>query len=103
LSAHAGLKSALTDFAAAGKQIAAICAAPAVLARHGLLTGKKATVYDGMEKELAEAEYVKENVVQDGKIVTSRGPGAAMSFAFALAEILAGKDVASKVRADMLL
>jgi 4-methyl-5(b-hydroxyethyl)-thiazole monophosphate biosynthesis len=91
------------DFAAAGKRIAAICAAPMVLARHGLLKGKKATLYDGMEKELAEAEYVKENVVRDGKIVTSRGPGTAMAFAFALAEILAGKDVADKVRAEMLL
>ncbi|MDR1573555.1 MAG: DJ-1/PfpI family protein [Clostridiales Family XIII bacterium] len=103
LLAHAGLKTALVDFAAAGKRIAAICAAPMVLARHGLLKGKKATVYDGMEKELAEAEYVKENVVRDGKLVTSRGPGTAMAFAFALAEILAGETVAGRVRAEMLL
>jgi 4-methyl-5(b-hydroxyethyl)-thiazole monophosphate biosynthesis len=103
LLAHAGLKTALVDFAAAGKRIAAICAAPMVLARHGLLKGKKATVYDGMEKELAGAEYVKEDVVRDGKIVTSRGPGTAMPFAFALAEILAGEEVAAGVRAAMLL
>ncbi|MDR1245500.1 MAG: DJ-1/PfpI family protein [Clostridiales Family XIII bacterium] len=102
LSAHAGLKTALTDFAAANKRIAAICAAPAVLARSGLLKGKKATVYDGMEDELAEADYVKEDVVIDGKIITSRGPGTAMPFALTLAGLLAGDAVAGKVRSDML-
>jgi 4-methyl-5(b-hydroxyethyl)-thiazole monophosphate biosynthesis len=103
LLAHEGLKSVLADFAASDKRIAAICAAPMVLARNGLLRGKKATVYDGMQEELSEADYRKEDVVQDGKIVTSRGPGTAMPFAFALAKILAGEDVAGKVRADMLL
>jgi 4-methyl-5(b-hydroxyethyl)-thiazole monophosphate biosynthesis len=103
LLAHEGLKSVLTEFAAADKWIAAICAAPMVLARHGLLRGRKATIYDGMDAELSEAEYRKENVVRDGKFVSSRGPGTAMPFAFALAEILAGEAVAGKVRADMLL
>jgi 4-methyl-5(b-hydroxyethyl)-thiazole monophosphate biosynthesis len=103
LLAHEGLKSVLADFAAADKRIAAICAAPMILARNGLLRGKKATIYDTMKEELSGADYRKENVVQDGKIVTSRGPGTAMAFAFALAEILAGKDVAGGVRADMLL
>jgi 4-methyl-5(b-hydroxyethyl)-thiazole monophosphate biosynthesis len=103
LLAHEGLKRLLTDFAAAGKRIAAICAAPMVLAKHGLLKGRKATIYDGMEDELANAEYVKEAVVTDGQFITSRGPGTAMSFAFALAKILAGDAVADKVRSDMLL
>jgi 4-methyl-5(b-hydroxyethyl)-thiazole monophosphate biosynthesis len=105
LLAHEGLKTALAEFAAAGKRIAAICAAPMVLARHGLLKGKNATVYDGMEEELtgAAAVYTKKDVVQDGKIITSRGPGTAMAFAFALAETLAGKATADTVRSDMLL
>jgi 4-methyl-5(b-hydroxyethyl)-thiazole monophosphate biosynthesis len=102
LLAHAGLKTALTDFAAANKRIAAICAAPMVLARNGLLKGKKATIYAGMEDELAGADYVKDNVVIDGKIITSRGPGTAMSFALTLAGLLAGDAVAGKVRSDML-
>ena len=103
LLAHEGLKSVLAEFAAADKRIAAICAAPMVLARNCLLKGKKATIYDAMKDELSEADYRKENVVRDGNIVTSRGPGTAMAFAFALAEILAGKTVADRVRADMLL
>ena len=103
LLAHEGLKSVLAEFAAADKRIAAICAAPMVLARNGLLRGKKATIYDTMKEELSGADYRKEDVVRDGKIVTSRGPGTAMAFAFALAEILAGEDVAGWVRADMLL
>jgi 4-methyl-5(b-hydroxyethyl)-thiazole monophosphate biosynthesis len=103
LFAHEGLKAALTDFAAAGRRISAICAAPMILARNGFLKGRKATIYDGMEDELADAEYVKEDVVRDGQFITSRGPGTAMPFAFALAKILAGDEAADKVRAAMLL
>jgi 4-methyl-5(b-hydroxyethyl)-thiazole monophosphate biosynthesis len=103
LLAHEGLKSVLAEFAAADKWIAAICAAPMVLARNGLLKGKRATIYDGMEAELADADYRREDVVRDGKIISSRGPGTAMDFAFALAEILMGEDVAGRVRAEMLL
>jgi 4-methyl-5(b-hydroxyethyl)-thiazole monophosphate biosynthesis len=103
LLAHEGLKTVLTDFAAAGRRIAAICAAPMVLAKHGILKGRKATIYDGMKDELAGLDYVKEDVVIDGNVITSRGPGTAMPFAFALATLLAGDGVAAKVRADMLL
>jgi 4-methyl-5(b-hydroxyethyl)-thiazole monophosphate biosynthesis len=103
LLAHEGLKTALTEFAAAGKRIAAICAAPMALARHGVLKGKKATIYDGMEDELKESEYIKEDVVVDGNIITSRGPGTAMAFALTLAGVLAGEDAAEKVRSDMLV
>jgi 4-methyl-5(b-hydroxyethyl)-thiazole monophosphate biosynthesis len=103
LLAHEGLKSVLAQFAAADKWIAAICAAPMILAKNGLLKGKKATIYDSMKDELSGADYRKENVVRDGKIVTGRGPGLAMDFAFALAEILAGEKAAGRVRADMLL
>jgi 4-methyl-5(b-hydroxyethyl)-thiazole monophosphate biosynthesis len=104
LLVHEGLKTALSEFAAADKWIAAICAAPMVLARHGLLKGKNATIYDGMKEELTgAANYIKKDVVQDGKIITSRGPGTAMTFAFALAETLAGKETAAGVRSDMLL
>jgi 4-methyl-5(b-hydroxyethyl)-thiazole monophosphate biosynthesis len=102
LLSHAGLKKALTDFAAKDKPVAAICAAPMVLARAGLLNGKKAVIYDGMEAGLAGAVYVKENVVQDGNIITSRGPGTAMAFALKLAELLAGQERADKVRSGLL-
>jgi 4-methyl-5(b-hydroxyethyl)-thiazole monophosphate biosynthesis len=102
LLGHAGLNSALTAFAGAGGKIAAICAAPMVLSKAGLLDGKKATIFDGMEGELPKGTYKKANVVADGDIITSRGPGTAMAFAFRLVEALVGADAAKDVAAKML-
>lgn len=68
----------------AGKTIAAICGAPSVLGKLGLLTHKKATCYPGMEQELHCKEFSLEPVVQDGRIITSRGAGTALDFALAL-------------------
>jgi 4-methyl-5(b-hydroxyethyl)-thiazole monophosphate biosynthesis len=97
---HEGLKKVLINFVKADKWIAAICAAPMVLARNGILKGKKAVIYDGMEEELVAggAIYERATVITDGKIITSRGPGTAMAFALKLAEILAGQKVAEEVR-----
>jgi 4-methyl-5(b-hydroxyethyl)-thiazole monophosphate biosynthesis len=101
---HEDLKGVLLDFAKADKWIAAICAAPMILARNGLLKGKIAAIYDGMEDELAAggAVYKKQAVVADGKIITSRGAGTAMSFALELAGILSGRKTEEKVRAALL-
>lgn len=87
-----------------GKLIAAICAAPVVLADAGILKGKKATIYPGMEKEIESAggEFVADLVVQDGNVITSRGPSTALLFGWKLSEILAGKDVADRVAGRML-
>lgn len=79
------------------KYIAAICAAPSILGRLGLLEGKKATVYPGMEEELKGADYQKEEVVRDGKIITSRGAGTAIAFSGALIEALKGKEKAEEI------
>lgn len=84
------IQSLLKDMAAKGKYTAAICAAPKVLVSSGLLDNKKATAYPGVLDALgrtAEAEAV----VQDGKVITSRGPGTAMDFALSLIEVLVGK------------
>ena len=87
-----------------GKLIAAICAAPTVLAHAGILKGKKATVYPGMEDQIrdAGAEFLDDLVVVDGNIVTSRGPSTAMLFGWKLSEILAGKATADEVAKRML-
>ena len=87
-----------------GKLIAAICAAPTVLAHAGILKGKKATVYPGMEDQIkdAGAEFLDELVVVDGNIVTSRGPSTALLFGWKLSEILAGKATADEVAKRML-
>lgn len=79
--------------------ISAICAAPRVLARAGVLDGKRATCYPGSldSFELSSTDITNESVVIDGKIVTSRGPGTAMDFALTLIEQLVGTDAKSKV------
>ncbi len=92
LDKHVGLRKLILDFAAKSKPIGAICAAPMVLGKLGLLKGKKATCYPGFEQYLEGAECVNEHVVRDGNIITAMGPGAAMEFALAIVEMLSGKE-----------
>ncbi|MDR1135650.1 MAG: DJ-1/PfpI family protein [Clostridiales Family XIII bacterium] len=99
---HEGLRTALIECAEAGGKLAAICAAPMVLAHAGLLDGKAATIYDGMQDELPKASYTKQNVVIDGNIITSRGPGTAMQFAIKLVDILAGEGTAAHVASALI-
>ena len=80
-----------------GGIIAAICAAPLVLGRRGLLEGKKATCYPGFEKELVGAHYTADTVTVDGNFVTARGMGVALEFALTLTEMIKGKDEAIKI------
>ena len=89
--------------AAAGKYTAAICAAPRVLARAGLLDGKRATSYPGAldTTTVPGLDYREQAVITDGKVVTSRGPGTAMDFALQLIELLAGKTQRETVEAGL--
>ena len=73
-----------------GKKIAAICAAPIVLNRAGLLKDKEFTCYDGVQEQIADGHYRKETVVVDGQLTTSRGPATALAFAYNLVEQLGG-------------
>lgn len=88
---------------AEGKWVAAVCAGPLVLARAGLLAGRKATCYPGLEGELAGAVPSPARVVVDGRLVTSQGPGTAMEFSVALLRALAGDAVADSVAKGLLL
>lgn len=83
----------LKKMAESGKFAGAICAAPIVLAKSGLLKGKKATSYPGFldKMGLKDVMYTGAAVERDGKIVTSRGPGTAMDFALAIIEMLKDK------------
>lgn len=92
LDKHEGLRKLILSFVEKGKPVAAICAAPMVLGKLGLLKGKKATCYPGFEQYLEGAECVKEHVVRDGNIITGMGPGAAMEFALDIVDLLAGKE-----------
>jgi 4-methyl-5(b-hydroxyethyl)-thiazole monophosphate biosynthesis len=93
----------LCRMADSGKFIAAICAAPKVLANAGLLAGRRATSYPGYvdRMNLPDVTYQQEAVVQDGKVITSRGPGTAMDFALTLIERLAGRDKRDEVEAGL--
>ena len=73
-----------------GKKVAAICAAPIVLNRAGLLKDKGFTCYDGVQEQIADGHYRKETVVVDGQLTTSRGPATALAFAYNLVEQLGG-------------
>lgn len=86
------------------KLVAAICASPAVLSDAGVLKGKACTIYPGMEGELEKGggKPREDLVVVDGNVITSRGPATALPFALKLAEKLAGKNVAEKVRSKTL-
>ncbi len=93
------------DMAASGKIVAAICAAPVMtLGAWGLLNGKNATCYPGMEGMFPPAvKFSPERVVVDANITTSRGPGTALEFSLAIAGQLMGKDVQAQLAKDMLL
>lgn len=88
----------------AGKIIAAICAAPAVvLAPLGLLSGRHATCYPGLERRFPkDVKDCTTSVCVDGHLVTSRGPGTALEFSLRLAELLTGAQSALKVGHAML-
>jgi 4-methyl-5(b-hydroxyethyl)-thiazole monophosphate biosynthesis len=102
LNAHEELKSLIKQYAAT-KKIAAICAAPLVLGGLGLLQGKNATAYPGFENTLIGADFIEDKVVQDGNIITGRGPGFAFDFGLAIVADLQGQAKADEVAAGMLL
>ncbi len=85
------------------KSVAAICAAPKVLASAGLLENKKATAYPGVldALNLNTTEVTNSAVQQDGNILTSRGPGTAMDFALEIISCLVGGDKRNQVEASL--
>ena len=78
------------------KLIAAICAAPSVLGRLGILQGKQATCYPGFEHYLGES-YIDGLVVESKNIITAKGPGLSSDFAFCIIEKIANSEVADQV------
>ncbi|VVB91588.1 Intracellular protease 1 [uncultured archaeon] len=85
-----------------GKIVAAICAAPSVLAKAGILAGRQATVFRGMEDELDDAKYVDKTVVEDGNIMTSQGPGTAMEFGLLILKRLTDERKAAEIKEKLM-
>ena len=86
------------SFAKAGRKVAAICAAPSILASLGLLEGRNATAHAGFQDKLAGAIVHDEEVVVDGSITTSYGLGGAIPFALELVRQLAGPAEADRIQ-----
>lgn len=97
LEACEALMTQVKAFNSNGKYIAAICAAPTVFGRAGLLVGKKACCYPNMEGDLKGAKVSYDNVCVDGNVITSRGMGTAIEFALKIIEIFSGKETADKL------
>lgn len=104
LAASDKLTAGIKAFAQADKPLAAICAAPSVYARLGLLNGRKATSYPGFDQVMKEngVEYQLDRVVCDGNFITSRGPATAADFAFQIVRYLVGDEIADQVASGML-
>jgi len=102
LNDHEALKQLLINKNEQKKWIAAICAAPLVLGGLGLLEGKKAICYPGMEAYIQGAVLTDQATVIDGNIITGKGPGFALKFGLTILAVLQGQDIADKV-ADALL
>lgn len=90
------------EFAAAGKLVAAICAAPSVLGQESVLKGRKATCHPGFEEKLIGAEWLEQPVVRDDNIITSRGMGTAIPFALEIVCYLLGQEAVQKVCAGLV-
>ena len=102
LKADARVLKLVQDMYQQGRYVAAVCAAPSVLAAAGLLTGKQATCYPGSLDSFPDVQLKMTAVVEDGKIITSRGPGTAMDFALVLAERLTGTAKRKEVEAGLV-
>lgn len=102
LQAHTGLRELLLAYGKAEKYVAAICAAPSILGELGMLDGKRACCYPSFEEKLTGAEVVREPVVLDQNVITSRGMGTAIPFALKLVEVLCGMERAEEVRKSII-
>ena len=85
-----------------GGAIAAICAAPLVFGHLGLLKGRRATCYPGVETELKGATYTAAIVERDGNIITGKGPAAAFEFGYTIVDYFLGEGASLPLRQGMI-
>ena len=103
LAENKKVQSLLKEFKNDDKDIGAICAAPFALNQAGVLN-ENFTCYPSFEKKIRENGYHPEDsVVIDGKVITSRGPGTAMTFALEIVGILCGEETQAQISSQLLL
>ena len=94
------VRTAIDHAAAQGLLICAICAAPSILGRMGLLKGKRYTCFPGFE-EMLEGQYTGARVEHDGNIITGKGPGCTVAFALEIIRATQGEQVAHKIEVNL--
>lgn len=99
---HEGVRRAVLRQTEQKKLVGAICAGPMVLGHLGLLRGKRATCYPGFETELDGATYTAEQYTVDGNIVTGKGPGATLDYAYAILALMKGEQVVDELKKGMM-
>ncbi len=101
LMADEKVNSAIDFCTENNKLVCAICAAPMILGRKGILEGKNATCFPGFEDELRGAEATGEFVVTDGNVITGKGMGSAVNFGLEIVKFIKGSDFAEKLRSTL--
>lgn len=101
LEASETVRKAIRFASGQGAVIGAICAAPSILGKMGLLSGRAAVCYPGFEKYLTDANLSEKSVVTDENFITAKGMGVSLEFGLALVAALYGTDAADKLRASV--
>lgn len=86
-----------------GRYVAAICAAPTILAKLGITDGREITCYPGCEAQMGSAQLTDLAAVQDGKLITGTSAGCAVAFGLQLISALKGPDAANTVAEQIVL
>ncbi len=102
LKKHPGLLQWIQERFSKNQYLAAICAAPTVFQAAGITKNLKITSYPTEKEKFQDSTYLEQPIVQDGKVITSRGVGTAIPFALRLIEILKNKETAKLVAERIL-
>ncbi len=102
LTAHAGLIETIRIFLTSDRTVAAICAAPLVLQAAGVLTDRSVTCHPSVADNITITEVSASNVIIDGNLITSQGPGTAIEFALTLIRQIDGEAKAKQVATAMV-
>lgn len=97
LEACEELMTHVDEMSHSGRNVSAICAAPTILGHRGILNGRRACCYPGLEDQLAGAQVSTDTVSVDGNIITSRGVGTAIDFALAVITKLISREKADEI------
>lgn len=102
LEACKPLTDAVRAFDAAGKKLAAICAAPGILGRMGLMEGRRSCCYPGVDDQLKGAKVCAVETLTDGHITTGRSFGCAVPFGLEIVRVLLGEDKAAQLKDEIV-